>query len=330
VYSAVVDAQNEFSFPQIPVSQYAIVPDPFLLSQHGLSAIEQNVDLIYSPQASTVIDIVKADSVSGTVSASDGETLPFAWLTIDGSSKAYAVDPMSGSFLISEIPTDAGYLTVSAPGYFSTTKHVADLSLSFDFQLVARPDIQQIKWGNGYINIPPETEVAVNGLAIDLDHGWLWGNGSDAQPITVTLPAGRVTILDADFAIDFPAEGAGWLYVRKGSAQFTSDGGQAPVKVGSGQMVALTNGEVQTISAERAVVMALHPALAEAPVSEIIEPSIGARVRTWLEKAGIGIAQMITFITYIISLVALPAILLFVLFSYWKRRKNLSSFKEKH
>ncbi len=130
--------------------------------------------------------------------------------------------------------------------------------------------------------------------------------------------------------LSFPAEGAGWLYVRKGSAQFTSDGGQAPVKVGSGQMVALTNGEVQTISAERAVVMALHPALAEAPVSEIIEPSIGARVRTWLEKAGIGIAQMITFITYIISLVALPAILLFVLFSYWKRRKNLSSFKEKH
>ncbi len=329
-YSVALDAQDKFSFSQIPVSQYVVLPDPLSLSQYGLSTTEQNVDLVHSPQASTAFSLTKSVSISGTVSASNGVSLPFAWSTVGEISEAYAVDPATGSFLIPEFPSGAGYLTVSAPGYYSHTQHITDSLQSQDFQLVARPETQRMNWGNGYLIIPPETESTISDLSISLDRGWLWGEGGASQPLTITLPIGRVTILNAGFALEYPVDDTGWLYIRKGSAQVILNGDQAPViNVGSGQMVALVSG-AQPIPAERTVVLALHPVLAEAPISEVVEPSMGAQVQNWLEKAGIGVAQTITLITYILSLVTLFTTPLFVLFWYWKKRRNLSSSEEKH
>jgi hypothetical protein len=44
-------------------------------------------------------------------------------------------------------------------------------------------------------------------------------------------------------------------------------------------------------------------------VFETIEPTLSAKVQSWLATAGIGILQIITFITYILSLATLFVIL---------------------
>jgi hypothetical protein len=79
---------------------------------------------------------------------------------------------------------------------------------------------------------------------------------------------------------------------------------------------------------EGTVALALHPALLESPVLTLIEPSFTARLQNWLEEAGIGTAQTITFITYFLSLVALFATPFLVLF--WIKRRNNAVSQEKH
>ncbi len=328
-YSANLDAENGFSLPQIPVGRYLVLPDPNLLLGSGLSARGQSVNLSDSPQSSTVINLEKSDSISGTVSSFDGEALPFAWLTVNGNSKAFSTSPFSGTFLISELTANVKSVSVSAPGYFSRAQHLTDTSQPLNFQLEVQPETQRLAWGNGSLIVPPETEATINALAVNLDQGWLWGNGGASQPLVITLPFAQISMLNADFAIEYPAEGTGWLYVHKGDAQLVFDGEPAPVEVGSGQMIALVSG-AQPIPMEEAVITALHPALASVPILEIVKPSPGTQLQNWLEKAGIGIAQIVTFITYILSLVALFTIPLIGLFSSWKKRRSLSSFEEKH
>ena len=144
--------------------------------------------------------------------------------------------------------------------------------------------------------------------------------------MTIHLAGLVVTVSNGEFALENPIEGIGWLYIYKGSAQVTINSDPTPNEVGSEQMIALTDG-AKPIQMEEVVAMALHPALKEAPVHEVIEPSPSAQIQNWLIKAGIGVTQMITFITYIISLVALFTIPVFVLF--WKRRRNRPRFQEK-
>ena len=90
-------------------------------------------------------------------------------------------------------------------------------------------------------------------------------------------------------------------------------------------MLALTD-NASSISMEPSVIMALHPALEKSPVSESIEPTLAAKVQSWLAKAGIGVLQIITFITYILSLATLSVIVLRSLFLF---RKKSSPDEEK-
>ena len=80
------------------------------------------------------------------------------------------------------------------------------------------------------------------------------------------------------------------------------------------------------IPMEPSVSMVLHPALEKSPVSETIEPTLAAKVQSWLAKAGIGVLQIITFITYILSLATLSVIVLRGLFLL---RKKSSPDEEK-
>ncbi len=118
---------------------------------------------------------------------------------------------------------------------------------------------------------------------------------------------------------DLPGQ-TGWLYVYEGIANLSFNG-RPPVEVGSGEMVAL-QASAKPIAMNQTVALALHPALDEIPVPEIIEPSFAARLTNWLEKAGIGAAQALALGTYVLSLAALIAIPAFAVFRLYRRRKR--------
>ena len=330
-YQAALDINNKFSFNPIPVGQYIVLADPYMLAQQGFSSSAQNIDLSSAPKGDISISLSKAQPISGTVVGASGEPLPFAWVKLGENEKAVPVNPVSGRFLIPNLLPTVLYLTVSAPGYYSFSQPVGEFQKSAVIKLLPRAEIQQISWGSGFVMVPPETHASINGLSISLDQGWLWGTGNSGQPLKLSLPGSetQVEIIKAEFAIEKPVSGPGWLYIRSGSVRVTYAGETAPIDVSNGQMIALIAGS-QPMSYDDAVVNALHPDLEELPIFEMIEPVLMARVQNGLAKAGISFTQVITFITYILSLVTIITFPLYGLFLYrGKRRANLKTMEKK-
>jgi hypothetical protein len=311
--------QTAFTFKTIPVGHYLVVPDAYALAAQGLYAIGQGVDLFSSPQANLSFTLAKGRSLAGNVTSQDGSPLPFAWVTVGEQGSANTVNPFSGEFMISNLAPASTLFTASAPGYYSQSQRVDPSNKLLDFKLLPRPDLSRLAWGEGQVNIPPETKASVADQTINLEYGWVWGRGGSNQPLAINVAGQALSVANGDFALEEPVQGTGWIYVYKGSAQVKFSDATTPVEVGSGQMIALISG-AKPILMEEAVTLALHPVLKEAPVQEVIEPSPGARIQNWLVKAGIGVAQMMTFITYILSLVAIIAIPYLVLSS--KERRN--------
>jgi type VI protein secretion system component VasF len=68
------------------------------------------------------------------------------------------------------------------------------------------------------------------------------------------------------------------------------------------------------------VTQALHPT-AESPLSPQWQPSLSAQIRNRLALAGIGAAQVVTFVTYS-SMMLLVLIFPFVGLYWWMKRRN--------
>jgi hypothetical protein len=324
VYQTSLTRQATFSFDPIPVSQYVVTPDLTSLAVHGLSASARNVDLMDSPVAKISFALGKSRPLVGKVLDGEGNSVAFAWIKFNGKAGAHTTDPTSGQFLITDLPSDVSFVTISAPGYYSQSRHVSSDQKSLDFQLVPKPETRRVVWGDGQVVIPPEASTTINGLDISLNNGWLWGKSGASQPLAIHLSGVDVNISNGKFALENVAGQTGWLYLYQGKAKVTFIGGQTPVEVGGGQMIALVE-SAKPLQMDQTVALSLHPALTESPVPEVVQPSLRARVENWLEKVGIGAAQTITFITYILSLVALFTIPLFVLFWINKRRKTSDS-----
>lgn len=318
-YQTSSTSQNMFVFEKIPVSQYIVVPDTLSLSKQGLYTTSHTVDLFESPVSNISFSLEKGRLVSGKVTAMDQNALPFAWVNVGDTDSVQVIDPTTGEFVLSNFPFGADFVTITAPGYYSLPKSVKKSTEKLNFQLVPRPETRFIQWGDGQVTLPPETKGTVDGLVFDLEYGWLWGKNASSEPLSVHLAGVDISILSGQFALEQPAEGTGWLYIYQGQAQVTYNGGQFPVEVGGGQMVALIE-HANPIQMESTIATALHPASKESPVSETIEPLLSTRIQSWLVKAGIGAMQTVTFITYILSLVALLLIPLIVLFWYRKKR----------
>ncbi len=321
VYQASSTPEHFFTFEDIPVGQYLLTADVFALAEQNLSAPAREVDLFVSPETTVEISPVAAKPLSGSVTGEGGDFLPFVWINVGDRETIQAVDPSSGKFIIPNLSTESKFATASAPGYFALPQKISDSVL--DFQLAPRPETQFIAWNDGQVVLPSETVGSVDGLDFKLTQGWLWGQSSTtASPLAIHLPGMDVEITSGQFALEYPAAGTGWLYVLQGEAKVLGLGNQLTVK--NGEMIALTSG-ANPISMESAVIMALHPTLEIPPMFETIEPTLSAKVQSWLAKAGIGILQIITFITYILSLATLCVILFRSLFL----RRKLSSNEEK-
>ena len=322
VYETTLSSQNTFVFDPIPISQYVIAPDPSSLIIQGLSMPAQTVDLIDAPAGNVVLNELKSQSLSGKVSDKDGNTIAFAFLQVNNKGATQVIDPTSGQFLITDLPKDASFVTVIAPGYYSQSQHIPANQNTLNVQLVPESETKNIPWGTGQIVIPPESDATVNGLDISLNNGWVWGKSNTLQTVTVHISGASINISSGAFALEDVAGQTGWLYLYQGQAQIQFNSEQTPVQVGSGEMVALLE-SAKPMPLDESVALALHPALSEFPIAETLQPTLGARVSNWLATVGIGAAQTITFITYILSLVALFAIPLFVLF-WIKKRRNKS------
>jgi WD40 repeat protein len=319
-------SQNTFAFADIPVGQYLLTADTRALTEQGLSLPVSEIDLFGMPETSLEISPVAANPLSGSVTVEGGNFLPFAWVNVGNREFIQPIDPSSGRYLIPNLPNETAFVTASAPGYYALPQSISSPDQTSDFQLMPRPGTQFIAWNDGQVTLPPETESSFSGLDFDLTYGWLWGQSdSAADVLKIHLPDLEVEIAGGSFALEYPAEGTGWLYVHQGEARVLGAGIQPEVTVKSGEMIALTGNAVPLVM-EPAVIMALYPALESLPIFESIEPTLGAKVRSWLNRAGIGVLQVITFVTYILSL----ATLLVIIFrSLFLRRKSKSSDEEK-
>lgn len=326
-YQTLLQLNNKFLFEKIPVSQYMVVADVPAFQKQGIYAHPAIVNLLDSTISNVSLSPESGRFLSGSVTTSDGNMLPFAWVKIGDTGRIQALDAATGEFLITDLPYEAAFVTVSAPGYYSLPQSVKTSTETLDVQLVPRPDLHIFDWGKGQVVMPPETIGSADGLNFDLESGWLWGEGSSSQPLEIQLPGRTIYISNASFALEQPVGAMGWLYIWNGQAEVRYDSTPEPVTVKSGQMLAMTPG-AQPLPLDAAIAAALHPSVNKLPVFETFEPSIGARLKNWLVKTGIGAMQTITFITYILSLVTLIAIPALVLFSYQKKRRSSSNSQE--
>lgn len=320
VYQASFTPQNTFAFEDIPVGPYLLTADVFALAEQDLSASPRYIDLFEAPETKVEIYPAAVKPFSGSVTAEGQSFLPFAWVNVGDGEIIQPVDPSSGRFLIPNLPPESIFVTASAPGYYALPQGVSSSDQTLDFQLVPRPETQFISWNEGQVVLPPETKSSANGLEFELMYGWLWGQSDTAaNPLQIHLPNMDVEIVSGRFALEYPAVGTGWLYVHQGEANVSGLDSQIQVQVRSGEMIALT-GDANPIPMEPAIIMALYPALETPPVFETIEPTLTAKIQSWLTKAGIGVLQIITFITYILSLATL---FLIILRSLFLKRKSL-------
>ncbi|MBL8062461.1 MAG: WD40 repeat domain-containing protein [Anaerolineales bacterium] len=313
VYQITSTLQNTFTFEDIPVGQYLLTADVFALAEKNLYATPQEVDLFTTPETQVEISPVAAKPITGSIESKDGNFLPFTWVHLGKHEMTQAGDPSSGKFLLPNLP-EVDFITASSPGYYALPQEISDTDATLNFQLTPRPETQFIAWNDGQIVLPSETTGSMDGLEFDLSSGWLWGESNTASEIlSIHLPNLDVQVSSGSFALEYPAAGMGWLYVHRGEAKVSGPADQPQVIVRGGEMLALM-GNVNPIPMEPSVIMAFHPILEKSPVSEIIEPTLNAKIRSWLAKAGIGTLQIITFITYILSLAALSVIVLRGLF----------------
>ncbi len=321
----VSSTQGKFTFEDVPVGQYLLTADVIALADQNLSSPSKYVDLFENPKANVEFSPTETKSLSGTITNERSDLLPFAWVDVGEAGIIQAADPSSGEYLIPDLPSETRYVTAFAPGYYAIPKSISDDSSPSDFQLKPRPETQFIDWNDGRVILPPETNATVAGLEFNMDYGWLWGKSeTPVDTLNIHLANVNIEITGGNFALEVPITGTGWLYIREGEAKVTGLADQVQVQVRAGEMIALT-GDANPIPMESSIIHALHPALANPPVAETIEPTLAAKIRAWITKAGIGALQVITFITYVLSLATLFIIVLRSLFLHRRR----SSVEEK-
>ena len=317
-FKAPLASDQSFTFEALPIDQYLLFADPLALAQAGWRAESESLDMAHTLQADVSLDFEKADALSGKVTTEDGGFLPFAWITKGNSRQAIQINPLSGVYLIHDLPLGAEFLTASAPGYYALSRSIDPGQKSLDFQLVPQPGTQQIPWGDGIVTLPTDTIATLNGLEIELESGWLWGKGGTTAPLKIHVTDLMVTVLDGNFALVYPAGEVPWFYLFEGNAQLLDSNGEPLLDLDSGRMVALVEGATSIVM-EEGLIAGLHTKLDETPISQIVEPTLRARLESGLVKAGIKAVQITTLVTYVLSLAVLVGI---PLVAFLRKKKN--------
>lgn len=299
-------ASGAFSFEDVPIDRYRLTAGGPVAS----------VDLTADPVANDVTLPTGSEPAPVAILAEDetGARLPFAWATSDGESGI--AHPRSGAIRLANAGAGAS-LMVHAPGYFSQAQVVSG-DLPLRVALSRRPETRLLPWGDGRLVLPAGSRFEMDGRMITLEQGWIWGEGADAAPFTVATPAASVTIATGNFALEVLSSDRGWLYLFDGAATVRRND-DPPVVVEGGQMVNLWRGEgLRPVSYDPVAVAVLAPEGAPSWMPAVWERELRAQLRDRLARAGIGIAQVITFVTYSLALLAALASPLLAVY-VWRR-----------
>lgn len=334
-YSTEASSSGTFIFNDVPIGPYLITADPEALSQQTLVSESQLVDLQLQPNGAGTVSLplmsMQRPAITGIVVGDDGEWLPFAWISVDTVHQSSIILPTTGNFGLYGIPEDVSTIIVSAPGYYSQARaveHEGNHIDEYDFQLVRRPETQNLSWGTGQVFIPQETQVSIDAQHLTLIRGWLWGEGGDSTPLTITAAGSEIKLLEATFALEYLPGEVTWLYMISGQASVISDSTTNPVVVTGGQMLSLAgSSHPAPVPLDPTAVRALH-FMTETPIVAVWEPNLATRLQNGLAQIGVSTAQLITFVTYmavLLSLVGLPVVGL-----KWWHKQRRSARKRDH
>jgi WD40 repeat protein len=325
VFRARSSLQGTFKFPQLPVGKYLVTGNQQALVSLGLRSRAQIIDLSQQPRMSIELPIfpISGDLLTGTVAQVGGESIPFAYVTLEDNATTLPAALTSGHYQFVDAPPGMLTLRVTAPGFYSQA-HVVNSrgSQPWDLALVMRPETRILPWGSGQIVVPPETRLIEDGLNLTLEHGWLWGHsGEKADSILLILESGEIEIRSGRFALEhLPGQDA-WFYLIEGQAEFRAKEDAHRFALREGQMVVVTeSGRPVPVPLDQAVIDALH-SVNGPPLEDHWQPTLSAQIRDRLARIGISTAHVVTFITYIMAFLTLLGMPFLVLHSSIQSRK---------
>ena len=325
-YETQMPPDGVFTFSDIPIGQYLISADAAALAAQGLSAANQRLDLTQSPSATVDLLLKALDGtiVTGVVRDDEGQPLPFASVSVDGAGRWQSVDPQSGGWTIADSSSNSKTVLVSSPGFY-TQAHVLDpqASESFDFALIPLPETQKISLGQWELILPIETRATVSAPDIELEMGWLWGNGG-ATPLVIHAAGTSITLSSGRFALESVPGQTAWLYVFEGKAEVSNE--RAPeyiVTVPAGYMIGLLESAILVPVPMNAAVIEAIQVGSNPSVTLIWQPVFSAQLRDRLALIGINAAQIITFVTYLVALLSLFSLPLLGIL-WWVKRYHAS------
>jgi hypothetical protein len=321
-YQTQTSADGAFAFADLPVDRYRVVADADALSAQGLAGVPQTVDLAQAPATEVTLLLAALDGlrVRAAVADSQGQPLPFAWLSAGEGGPGRWASLQAASPVLLSLPPGTRSVVASAPGFYSQAQALGAELVSLDFRLALRPDTRRLAWGEGELYLPAETQATVDGRRIVLERGWLWGEGASDQPWMITTAGLVISLPGGRFALEqLPGESA-WLYVLEGEAEvYRTDSPEPVTRLSAGSMLALPEtGALVAVPLDPAVIAVLSPAASAAPVP-VWEPALAAQFRDRLALVGITTAQVLTFATYTLALAALFVVPLLAL-AWWRRR----------
>lgn len=323
---ALAGESGGFIFESLPIGPYLITAGEEELARLNYTPQEILLDLSEDLEATVNLQVSASTDrqVLGRVLEAGGQPLPFAWVAAAEQARDAAALPEDGMFRLAGLEPQPRSLTASAPGYYSQAQALpGEPGEAIEFQLVRRPETQTLAWGSGEVVIPPETNVAQDGMALALAHGWLWGAGGGAEPLEIRYQGHNLRIQEGRFALEAVPGRAAWLYLFDGRAELQPAGGGAPVAVTAGQMVALDAPRgPQPVDYRPELVAGLQAQEAAPALNHVWQPGLRAVIRDRLARFGIGIAQVLTFITYMLVTLAVVSGPLLIVFALLKRRRT--------
>jgi WD40 repeat protein len=293
--------QGEFSFANLLVGQYEIA------AIEGGSLQHVSVDLTQSPTTSIEIPSLSTGgtAISGQVTDENDNWLPFAW--VSAPSTENETDVATGTYTLSGLPEGAQTVTVRAPGFYSQSHKIDPATEgALHFSLVQQPETEIVSWGEGEIIIPAETIANEENGLINIEQGWLWGEGQSEKPITIQLDDATISLTLGRFALEKEVGQSGWLYLFDGEATVNWDTSE-PITVLAGEMIYLgDNPSMGAVKYDLVVVQVLR-AESGKPISDEWQPGLEALISAWVGDVVVFIAQAITLITYVAAFLTLFA-----------------------
>ena len=308
---------GEFLFDHIPSGEYRVVAVP---GMEAMQAKSIDVDLTRESDAEVTLEFetIPAGSISGRVYDGEGNLLPFGWITVGADTTA--VDSLDGKYSLSGLENGRVSVVVDVPGYYSQAGAVSleDASIGeLDFSLVRRPETIILPWGEGRVVLPPETVYTRSQEGLQLENGWVWGGNTMADRLNLEVGGMNILVTKGFFALEFSPEQKGWLYLKDGEALLTTENGQEIELTGT-QMAAISHDFTPVPVPYDEVFFSSFHRPAASPVQSKWEPTLGAQLRDQLARAGITIAQVVTFVTYLLVQIVIVTLLIGGIYSTWK------------